>query len=51
VNAEDLKCQQRAEHEYDSLYSVTLLRSACKIKSSELNEDEQIVKMTMNENE
>jgi hypothetical protein len=44
VNKGELKCQPKAEHEYDSLFSDTVY------KSSEWKEDERIVKMTKNEN-
>jgi hypothetical protein len=42
VNEEDLKCQQKAEHEYDSLFSDTIYRLVRKTKKEGWNEDEQM---------
>jgi hypothetical protein len=39
-----------AEHEYDSLVNDTVTVNPSNKKSSTWNEDEQIVKMTMNDN-
>ena len=51
MNEEDLKCQQKDELEYVTLFSDTVEVSPWnKTKSSEWNDDEWIVKMTMNEN-
>jgi hypothetical protein len=49
VNEVDLKCQQKTEPGYDCIFSDTAEVSP-KQKSSECNEDEQIVKMAINAN-